>query len=433
MNIRKKLFNSNSGEIFVGVSIAVMQMAVCLTTIAGLIVSSTQKNAVNNSISTAQFAAFCQEFGEYSDQVAYSSYNLKVDIVNKNKWVINDVQSYYMLANGFDDIKYIENNRDMKILPGYVLPEAIQYALYGKENKDVVAYVINDKNINMYEDGIKFHGDSNGEEHHLITSDGRVFTIPGYVRTVDNEETRYYINTNSYYIISNDSTDKKAVKKAITAKDFDEIYGEYYDGTTVNKSSIYKEGLIVSSTQSNNSTNNIVSKAQLAVFSQEFSDYSQQVIIEANEIQANNVNNGNYITKTQAFYMVANGFELKDDHESITDFPKGYVIQDELYDALYPNKEETQGVIAYLIDDKYIENYEKSNFKFYGDSNGKEYHLITNYGDVFTIPGYPQKQEDGSVRYYINANGSYYTVSKDSKKDNTLIAPISLENLWKEI
>ncbi len=55
--------------------------------------------------------------------------------------------------------------------------------------------------------------------------------------------------------------------------------------------------------------------------------------------------------------------------------------------------------------------------EFYGDSNGAEYHFVTSNGQVFTLPGYPVPQSDGTIEYHIDTqSGHYYVVTGNSGK-----------------
>lgn len=46
--------------------------------------------------------------------------------------------------------------------------------------------------------------------------------------------------------------------------------------------------------------------------------------------------------------------------------------------------------------------------------------MVTSDGTIFTFPGFEEKQEDGSLKFYITAQGHYYTVIKKSDKTESL-------------
>lgn len=240
------LTNNQKGKLstgaIIGIVIGAIVLFIVLTIVVMIILAAIVMNSSSDIVSEANFAGFYQEFGDYSDAVMFGVSNKKVQVAN-NAQVINNAQAYYMLANGFDYVTE-KNGTDMKVPAGFILPEAIQYALYGRENEEVVAYIIDDKNIEGYEDRYLFYGDSNGKEYHLVTSDGYVFTIPGYPTEQEDGSIEYIISSSGKsYIVSKESISEKVVEAPIFAKNFDEIYGVDLNGESVNTSPIYKKGL----------------------------------------------------------------------------------------------------------------------------------------------------------------------------------------------
>ena len=171
------------------------------------------------------------------------------------------------------------------------------------------------------------------------------------------------------------------------------------------------------------SSTGTVDQANFAGFAQEIGDYTSAVTTSAASIKADAAVEGVIINDAQKNRMLADG-------KKATQLASG----DGVMGMMVPSGEKIPAVIlralggyesgnsityyqkrvpAYEIkDDKSVEGY-KSNFKFYGDSNGKETHYVTADGTVFTLPGFPQTQEDKSIRYYVNAT-SYYTVKGQS-------------------
>jgi type II secretory pathway pseudopilin PulG len=216
-----------------------------------------------------------------------------------------------------------------------------------------------------------------------------------------------------------------------------------------------------------NASTSTVGNAQYARFAQEFGEFTDQVALDAANIKSNTGIRGQIINDAQMFYMTANGFSSVEmsgeqmntkqgvagytmpvgysltNYENTTDGKdKGkypYVLQYILNIGGAKKDGETIGVrasgegevaqVAYVIKDSAISSSasytdETRNpavqdgsaaREFYGDSNGKEYHFVTSNGQVFTLPGYPVQQSDGTIEYHIDSkNGHYYVVSGNS-------------------
>lgn len=166
---------------------------------------------------------------------------------------------------------------------------------------------------------------------------------------------------------------------------------------------------------------NTISQANYASFAQQFGEYADQVKIDAATVMAETGKNGKSINNAQKFHMVANGYTDLKSGDSLGAYgfqlPVGYVIPNSIQSALDITKNNRVGesgendIVAYLITDQEINGYEtRTNLDFYGDSNGKEHHFVTSDGTVFTIPGFQEEQEDGSIKYYVTSQGHYYTV-----------------------
>ena len=166
---------------------------------------------------------------------------------------------------------------------------------------------------------------------------------------------------------------------------------------------------------------NTISQANYASFAQQFGEYADQVKIDAATVMAETGKNGKNINNAQKFHMVANGQTdlASGDGQGAFGYqlPVGYVIPPSIQSALGITSQNREGqsgendIVAYLITDQEINGYEtRENLDFYGDSNGVEHHLVTSDGVVFTIPGFQEEQEDGSIKYYVNSQGAYYTV-----------------------
>jgi type II secretory pathway pseudopilin PulG len=218
-----------------------------------------------------------------------------------------------------------------------------------------------------------------------------------------------------------------------------------------------------------NASTSTVGNAQYARFAQEFGEFNDQVSLDAANVKSQTGIKGQIINNAQMFYMTANGItnvSVRSGDASQTDeklvgcnteqgvagytMPVGYVLTNynKTKDGSHPyvlqsilgigsTKEHGSSKgddasgdraidvhVAYVINDGKISNYNQygankdngsASHEFYGDSNGEEYHFVTSRGDVFTLPGFPVQQSDGSIEYHIDSkNGHYYVVTGNS-------------------
>ncbi|MBO5143417.1 MAG: hypothetical protein J6C46_10610 [Clostridia bacterium] len=177
----------------------------------------------------ANYNLFAQQFGEYADQVIIDGEYIKSQL-NKEGFEINEAQKYYMIANGFKNISETESGDFLnKSIPvGYDIPNIIKESLDIKGKKEVVAYLITDNKITGYENNkkVEFYGNQNGIEAHFITSEGTVFTIPGFEEKQEDGSSKFYITAQgNYYIVTdnfekNESITKQVRKEPLTMNDF---------------------------------------------------------------------------------------------------------------------------------------------------------------------------------------------------------------------
>lgn len=170
-----------------------------------------------------------------------------------------------------------------------------------------------------------------------------------------------------------------------------------------------------------------IDQGQFAGYAQEFGEYTDAVTTSALDVKADTAIEGHVINAAQMNYMLANGIKAVDFSGSAADgmmVPSGDEIPAVILYALGYQKREGDEALEYwqarvpayeIKDDRFVEGYDKEEFDFYGNSNGDEKHYVTSDGKVFTLPGFPQTQEDKSIRYYINAN-QFYTVQGQSDK-----------------
>lgn len=164
---------------------------------------------------------------------------------------------------------------------------------------------------------------------------------------------------------------------------------------------------------------NTISQANYASFAQQFGEYADQVKIDAATVMAETGKNGIGINDAQKFFLVANGEKTLESGDGAFGFqvPVGYVIPKSIKEALKIDQIPDSQIVAYLIaDDSVISGYKNktAGVDFYGDSNGLEQHFVTSDGTVFTIPGFMEEQDDGSIKYYVTSQGNYYTVKGKS-------------------
>jgi len=216
-------------------------IALIITIIVIIILAAIVMNASTSTVGNAQYARFAQEFGEYTDQVALDAANVKQQTGLRGQ-IINNAQMYYMTANGFSRVESGDWGVAARTMPaGYVLTDAGtdagEYAqilqkilnIGGsgdgktmKVEKQEVAYVIRDSAITIAasytDDSVspavtngsaarEFYGDSNGTEYHFITSNGQVFTLPGYPVQQTDGTIEYHIDSKNghYYVVAGNS------------------------------------------------------------------------------------------------------------------------------------------------------------------------------------------------------------------------------------
>jgi hypothetical protein len=187
-------------------------IALIITIIVMIILAAIVMNAGGDTTSSALLAKFDSEFGDYADKVTLKALDIKEDLGIRGR-NINDPQNNYMVAEGMTTFAQSGDSDGvyLRTLPtGYVLPETICGLLdikYDATAPKVVAYIIDDSKIPGYEtkSPVSFYGDSNGNENHLITSDGQVFTLPGFAVPQTDGTIEYHINSKAFYVVKGNS------------------------------------------------------------------------------------------------------------------------------------------------------------------------------------------------------------------------------------
>lgn len=220
----------------------VSMITLIITIIVIIILAAIAFVGMDDATGSAQFAGFTSEFGDYANNFQNGPYGNVTEALGLAGKASNKAQKYYAAARGIS-----LSNFDT-VLNGVVTPGgfAIKTAEAGKildatgakygtyedaegttVNRFATCYQIKDDIMTEYTNK-DFYGDANGEETHWVTSDGLVFTLPGFPRTVDGEE-RMYINAELYYvttggtmIVANsthmDKTDTVSVEGDLTTK-----------------------------------------------------------------------------------------------------------------------------------------------------------------------------------------------------------------------
>ena len=238
-----------------GVSLISLVITIIVMIILAAIVISNSSNTTQR----AQYAKFSTEFGDYADTFQKDAVDLMIPLA-LDSTNVNEAQRYYMTANGIKTLKSGDGATadpdayDRTLPAGYKLTDTLK-KIFDISGDDVVAYVIDDKYVSGYakngnnDDGSagkQFTGNSNGKEYHFVTSDGNVFTLPGFAETAADNTIKFYISNKSgqYYIAKGRSSvnvgslnvdqQKVDVDKPITADQLKTagLYGLKSDGTT---------------------------------------------------------------------------------------------------------------------------------------------------------------------------------------------------------
>ena len=121
-----------------------------------------------------------------------------------------------MVANGLKTASGDVETTNRTLPVGYILPSVVK-EIFKVSGNEVVAYIIDDYNITGYNSapnnangsaGYEFYGDTNGQEYHFITSNGHVFTLPGFALPLEDGTIQYYISNEkgAYYVAKGNSS-----------------------------------------------------------------------------------------------------------------------------------------------------------------------------------------------------------------------------------
>jgi len=195
-----------------GVSLIALIITIIVIIILAAIVLSSGGDTTNK----AQLAVFQNNFSQYYDRLVMDELNVKQTLGVRDE-TVNDAQLHYMIANGLKSASGDTEVMNRTLPVGYVMPKTIRNIFKVDPENSVVAYVIDDANITGYDSkggnkndgsaGYEFYGDTNGDEYHFVTSNGHVFTIPGFPLPIEDGTIQFYISNEkgAYYIAKGNS------------------------------------------------------------------------------------------------------------------------------------------------------------------------------------------------------------------------------------
>lgn len=198
----------------------VSMITLIVTIIVIIILAAIAFIGMDDATNSAQYSKFVSEFGDYSTNFMGAAVGNVEESLSVSNKIANKPQIIYCVARKVS-LKDFDTVLNGVIVPGGYTSTRFQTdikdstgATYVLADTDTPSYEIKEDAIKEYI-GKKFYGDNLGQETHWVTSTGTVFTLPGYLRKVDDEE-RMYITPNLYYLL-NSSSDTE--KKPILAKD----------------------------------------------------------------------------------------------------------------------------------------------------------------------------------------------------------------------
>lgn len=139
-----------------------------------------------------------------------------------------------------------------------------------------------------------------------------------------------------------------------------------------------------------------INNAQMAKFNSEISDYGIVMRKEYNNRNAKYSLMNNKKTNYEIYYEIASGkdsdLEGPKENGKVSELPLNIMSERKLTGTYYYE----------VVDDTVLSEY--SNQKVFYSEN--ETHYVTDAGDVFVVPGFPDK-EDEITKYWINENVYY--------------------------
>ena len=191
----------------------VSMITLIITIIVIIILAAIAFVASGDTVNSAQFSTFAQEFGDYAVNFETGPMAELQEKLGLKGETATEAQKIYASAR----------NVEISALKGYIIPVGVTFTgnklatlknaagvdvteeYWGKDlatepsDDSIACYQIKDSQIDGYKDGHEFYGKNLGAETHWVTEKGFVFTLPGYPRQVDGEF-RMYISPEVYYI-----------------------------------------------------------------------------------------------------------------------------------------------------------------------------------------------------------------------------------------
>ena len=145
-------------------------------------------NSSTSTISQANYASFAQQFGEFSDIIQIETATLRAEY-GKQGITRTKAQVYYEIANNKAPSTYLDVPYGEKFNYDFLEDD--------EECYEIVDYTM----LSDYYDDFNFYGNENDGETHYITSEGNVFTLPGYREEQKDGTIKYYVNSRGDYYI----------------------------------------------------------------------------------------------------------------------------------------------------------------------------------------------------------------------------------------
>ncbi len=216
----------------------VSMITLIITIIVIIILAAIAFVGMDDATGSAQYARFSSEFGDYATNFTGGAVTKVQESLGLAGKVANKAQIVYCAARGVNLSEFDE------VLNGVVTPSGYTSSRFQTDIKDATGatyvlatadtpcYEIKDDVMKEYK-GKSFYGNANGQETHWVTATGKVFTLPGYPRTVDGEE-RMYISADLYYVPENG---EMILASKLIAKTIPKI-GDETSGATVGNQNV---------------------------------------------------------------------------------------------------------------------------------------------------------------------------------------------------
>ena len=223
----------------------VSMITLIITIIVIIILAAIAFVASGDTINSAQFSTFTQEFGDYAVNFTTDPMAKLQEKLGLSGKTMTEAQKIYLSArqglveadvtgvivpagvNFTNNLAYTENdvttalanlvNASGQVVTTEYWGAKVTADETASDDNSIACYQIVDSQMSGYKDNHKFYGDNLGAETHWVTEKGFVFTLPGYQRTVEGEP-RMYISPEVYYVVDTNfsnvinGSESKAIK-----------------------------------------------------------------------------------------------------------------------------------------------------------------------------------------------------------------------------